>query len=165
MIPGNLKIISGGQTGVDRAALDAARETGLPIGGWCPNGRRAEDGILAAVYPLEETPSEAYEQRTVWNVRDADATLILAFSAQLSGGTLFTRQIAERLQKPCLVLVLDEHASITLTADWIGRHANCVLNVAGPRESGQPGVYATARSFCFTLFRILLERGVGEAYS
>ena len=153
-----LKVVSGGQTGVDRAALDAARATDLPIGGWCPKGRRAEDGILDAGYPLEETPSEAYEQRTMWNVRDADATLILAATAQLAGGTQFTRQVADGLQKPCLVLVLDEHSSITVAADWIRRHDIRVLNIAGPREGGQPGIYTAAYAFLSALFRFIAER-------
>ena len=71
------KLISGGQTGVDRAALDAALAAGLPIGGWCPKGRLAEDGVIPLRYPLQETPSQQYAQRTRWNVRDADGTLIL----------------------------------------------------------------------------------------
>ncbi|PLX26428.1 MAG: molybdenum cofactor carrier [Ignavibacteria bacterium] len=152
-----LHIISGGQTGVDRAALDAARSTDLTIGGWCPRGRIAEDGPLDARYPLEETPSEAYEQRTMWNVRDADATLIIAPVPELAGGTRFTRQVAEGLQKPSLVLVLDEHASMTMTADWILRHNVRVLNVAGPRESGHPGIYQTAHAFLSSLFRFIAE--------
>ena len=72
------KIVSGGQTGVDRAALDVARELSLACGGWCPRGRRAEDGAIPARYPLVETPRAAYPQRTEWNVRDSDATLVLA---------------------------------------------------------------------------------------
>lgn len=73
-----LKIVSGGQTGVDRAALDVALELGLPCGGWCPKGRKAEDGVIHSRYPLKETPSEEYNERTTWNVRDSDGTLIVS---------------------------------------------------------------------------------------
>ena len=71
------KIVSGGQTGVDRAALDVALDLSLPCGGWCPKGRKAEDGPIAAHYPLTETPLDSYPQRTEWNVRDSDGTLVL----------------------------------------------------------------------------------------
>ncbi|PSQ85488.1 MAG: molybdenum cofactor carrier, partial [Bacteroidetes bacterium QH_2_63_10] len=89
------KIISGGQTGVDRAALDAALAFNVPVGGWCPKGRRAEDGQIPDRYPLEETPSEAYEQRTAWNVRDSDGTLIIT-DGSLEGGTALTMTEARR---------------------------------------------------------------------
>ncbi len=95
-------IVSGGQTGVDRAALDVAVSLGLARGGWCPHGRRAEDGRVPDRYPLAETPSPVSLQRTLWNVRDADATLILA-AGRLRGGTLLTFRFARRLGKPCLV--------------------------------------------------------------
>src|SRR5512135_124388 len=101
------RIVSGGQTGVDRAALDAARQLGLECGGWCPRGRRAEDGKVASGYPLRETPSEDYAQRTEWNVRDSDATLVLTHGRP-AGGTALTIAVARRLGKPLLVLDLDE---------------------------------------------------------
>src|SRR5438876_1977372 len=87
------KIISGGQTGVDRAALDVALELGIPCGGWCPQGRRAEDGVIPARYPLRETPWWGYPQRTEWNVRDSDGTLILA-EGEPDRGTVLTRELA-----------------------------------------------------------------------
>ena len=88
------KIVSGGQTGVDRAALDVALELGIPCGGWCPRGRRAEDGALSARYPLMETPSDDYVQRTTWNIRDSDGTLILT-RGEPTGGTAQTALICE----------------------------------------------------------------------
>lgn len=151
------RIVSGGQSGVDRAALDVAMESGILCGGWCPRGRLAEDGRIDHRYPLEETPSEAYEQRTMWNVRDADATLIVALRSPLTGGTQFTEQVADALGRPCHVALLEEHASITITADWLQRHAVGTLNVAGPRESGAPGVYLRARAFLTNLMRFLHE--------
>jgi len=91
------KIISGGQTGGDRAALDGAINHGIPHGSWCPKGRRPEDGIIFERYCLKETPQSQYRQHTQWNVRDADATLILTLRGQLTGGALFIRQCAERI--------------------------------------------------------------------
>ena len=90
------KIVSGGQTGADRAALDWAIEHGIPHGGWCPAGRRAEDGVIAARYHLLKTPKHDYEQRTRWNVRDSDATLVVSLSPELAGGSLATRRWAEK---------------------------------------------------------------------
>lgn len=153
-----IRIVSGGQTGVDRAALDAALELGIPCGGWCPKGRLTEDGPLDERYPLQETPSEVYEQRTLWNVRDADATLILAARTPLSGGTQYTLEAAEGLRKPYRVVVLDGSASFTFAADWIGNRALKVLNVAGPRESGAPGIYRKAHAFMVNLLRYLREQ-------
>src|SRR5262245_2006637 len=101
------KIISGGQTGVDRAALDVALELGIPGGGWCPKGRRAEDGPIPDRYPLTETPSEHYPQRTEWNVRDADGTLVL-IRGQPQRGSALTIAVAERLAKPKLVVDLSQ---------------------------------------------------------
>src|ERR1043166_1868000 len=98
-------IRSGGQTGVDRAALDVALEWGVPCGGWCPRGRRAEDGPINPRYPLVETPWVGYPQRTEWNVRDSDGTLILT-RGEADRGTALTIELASRYQKPCLVLAL-----------------------------------------------------------
>ena len=89
------KVVSGGPTGVDRAALDAACALGLALGGWCPRGRRAEDGAIPAEYPLRETPGEDYAERTEWNVRDASATLVLT-RGQPSPGTALTIELARR---------------------------------------------------------------------
>src|SRR3990172_4511968 len=102
------RIVAGGQTGVDRAALDAALGLGLPCGGWCPRGRKAEDGPIDPRYPMEETPSDDYAERTEWNVRDADGTLVLT-RGEPSGGTAFTIATARRGRSPLLVLDLDRN--------------------------------------------------------
>jgi len=104
-------IVSGGQTGADRAALDYAIQHGIPHGGWCPRGRLAEDGPLAEIYRLRETPSRQYAERTRWNVRDSDATLVFTLSAETSGGTALTIELAQRQGKPCL------HIAQELTPD------------------------------------------------
>ena len=145
------KIVSGGQTGVDRAALDVARELGLACGGWCPKGRKAEDGTLPAHYPLIETPSEDYAQRTTWNVRDAEGTLVLT-QGEPTGGTLQTIEDAAHLGKPCLIVDLTKPQSVTSVCAWVTEHRIRVLNVAGPRESKSPGIYAQARRFLHPLF-------------
>jgi hypothetical protein len=137
------KIISGGQTGVDRAALDVALERGLACGGWCPRGRRAEDGRLPAHYPLRETPSWIYPQRTEWNVRDADATLVLT-QGPPRGGTGLTIGLAARLGKPCLFVDLGTPPSISSIVQWVTANRVHVLNVAGPRASECPGIYDQA---------------------
>lgn len=140
-----LRIVTGGQTGVDRAALDVALLLDFEIGGWCPRGRRAEDGPISENYPLAETASADYSQRTEANVRDSDAVLILG-RGRLSGGTALTRDIARTQKKPVLVLDL-RTATPDDAAVWIKRQAISVLNVAGPRESAAPGIYGEAFSY------------------
>jgi hypothetical protein len=147
------RILSGGQTGVDRAALDVALELGVPCGGWCPRGRKAEDGRLPAHYPLRETPSAKYAQRTVWNIRDADGTLILT-TGPLTGGTALTHSLATNMHKPCLVVELgDAYHDKQAVTDWLAAQAIRVLNVAGPRESQQPGISGRAAAFLRTLLQ------------
>ncbi|MGH7204857.1 MAG: putative molybdenum carrier protein [Nitrospiraceae bacterium] len=148
------KIVSGGQTGVDRAALDVARELGLPCGGWCPKGRKAEDGLIARRYPLQETPSDDYAQRTVWNVRDSDGTLILT-RGQPTEGTALTIEVAERQGKPHLVMDLNEQPDRATVRAWAIMHRIRVLNIAGPREEKSPGIYVHASQF----LRRLLSAG------
>jgi hypothetical protein len=148
-----MKIVSGGQTGVDRAALDAALACGMPIGGWCPAGRRAEDGAVPTRYPLRETPSRKYPQRTAWNVRDSDATLILTLR-ELDSGSKLTAEVAHRLGKPCVVASLNAHPdTIRLAELFPSTLDEVVLNIAGPRESRCPGIYARAFGFLVTLLR------------
>lgn len=145
-----LRIVSGGQAGVDRAALEAALALRLPCGGWCPKGRRAEDGPIDRRYPLKETPSEDYAQRTEWNVRDSDGTLVLNRGA-LEGGTAQTVALAARLRKPHLVVDLDARPSPVRVRAWLARHRIRVLNVAGPRQSKRPGIYIETRRFLIAL--------------
>jgi hypothetical protein len=140
------EVVSGGQTGVDRAALNAALERGVPCGGWCPRGRRAEDGPIPERYPLRETPWHGYPQRTRWNVRDSDGTLVLT-AGPADRGTALTLQVAARLHKPCLVVDLNDDPAAAVVWDWARAHGIRVLNVAGPRESSAPGIQARALRF------------------
>ena len=112
------KIVSGGQTGVDRAGLDVALELGIPCGGWCPKGRRAVDGIISAKYPLQETDLPVYAERTRLNVLDSDGTLVLNHG-ELSGGSKFTADIAETGVNPYLVVALDQSPNPQAVIDWI----------------------------------------------
>jgi hypothetical protein len=139
------KIVSGGQTGVDRAALDAAMAHGLPVGGWCPQGRRAEDGPIADRYPLQETPTAEYAQRTAWNVRDSDGTLIVA-PDPLDGGTALTKQEAETQAKPVLHVRPSDPVPIPMIRAWGMENGVEVLNVAGPRASEVEGIYDATRA-------------------
>ena len=113
-----MKIISGGQTGVDRAALDVAINLGVSHGGWCPSGRQAEDGEIDPVYQLQETGTREYSRRTKWNVRDAEATLIL-HKGDLEGGTAYTITCTKRLQKPCLVINLAQPPDNQEILEWL----------------------------------------------
>ncbi len=139
-----LTIVSGGQTGADRAALDFAIRFGLDHAGWCPLGRRAEDGPLDLQYHLQETPSPKYDQRTRWNVRDSDATLVVTAQAQASGGSALTLAVAQRMGKPCLHIAQAETPSVIEAgeriAQFILEHRIERLNVAGPRASQEPQI-------------------------
>jgi len=147
------KIVSGGQTGVDRAALDAAMAAGLEVGGWCPRGRRAEDGIIADRYPLEETPQRDYRQRTEWNVREADGTLVL-YWGELQNGTLATVKFArDTHRRPLLMVNLLEPLDVGEAAKWIADNDIETLDVAGPRESSRRGIYRMAYDYLEALFR------------
>ena len=141
------RIVSGGQTGVDRAALELGRRVGIPIGGWCPAGGWAEDlteppGVLAVFPELRPTPSHDPAERTRWNVRDSDATLVLTRGGVTSRGTALTVEIAEELGRPHLVA---DVADVDAVRAWISGFATpLVLDVAGPRESEVPGIHADA---------------------
>ena len=135
-----MKIISGGQTGVDRGALDAALQADVECGGTCPAGRKAEDGIIPEIYPLTELASNVYSDRTRQNVSDSDATLIIHF-CQLEGGTAFTQQCCISEAKPYLVIDATRQEQAVLVqkiVDFIKQHRVQVLNVAGPRASKVP---------------------------
>ena len=147
----DVAVITGGQTGVDRAALDVALTLGIPAGGWCPKGRRAEDGPLPPRYPLQETPSAEYAQRTRWNVRDGDGTLVLTLGP-FQGGTALTVREAQQLGKPVLVVDLAQAAPVTDVRDWMEAHRIRTLNVAGPRASEAPDVYKKAHAYLERLF-------------
>lgn len=159
-------VVSGGQTGVDQAALDAAIAAGIEIGGWCPQGRRSEDGTIPERYTLKETASRNYTVRTEWNIRDSDGTLIIAMKT-LTGGTRLTWQLTKKHGKPCHVVHLRESAggelfsdqnSITdrcsAVVDWIRENRIRVLNVAGPRASSHPEIHTEAKQL---LAAVLLE--------
>jgi hypothetical protein len=133
-------IISGGQTGVDRAALDFAIAAEIPCAGWCPAGRRAEDGCIPEKYPLKETSGRQYPQRTRKNVKDSDATLILYFK-ELSGGTLLTRENAEKYFKPWFCYDLGTMEPIDALIAWLFAKNPAILNIAGPRESENLGIH------------------------
>jgi predicted Rossmann fold nucleotide-binding protein DprA/Smf involved in DNA uptake len=146
-----ITIVSGGQTGADRAALDFAIRHGLPHTGWCPRRRRAEDGTIPSEYRLRETPSSHYSQRTEWNVRDSDATIVFSVKERLTGGTWLTFELARRLGKPVLHLSRDE-ANVAAAAvkllSFIEQLPVRTLNVAGPRASQEPEISA----FIFAVF-------------
>jgi len=143
-----VKLVSGGQTGVDCGALDAALEIGLPCGGWCPKGRRSEDGRIPGKYPLAETASSGYGERTQRNVLDSDATLILA-RGTLTGGSTLTRKLAIKAGRPCLVVNPKDVGKALVDVDrWLRANPGIrVLNLAGPRESTDPGIGEFAHAF------------------
>jgi hypothetical protein len=144
------RIISGGQSGVDRAALDFAIARGLEYGGWCPRGGWAEDfpdppGLLSRYPALRETPDSDPKQRTEWNVRDADGTLILTRSAGASPGTQFAIGIAEHYAKPSLIVDVDAPSAAEQILTWLDDNPEIrVLSIGGPRESEVPGIYRAA---------------------
>lgn len=141
----NLTIHSGGQTGADRAALDWAIANGIPHGGWCPKGRKALDGPLDPKYQLQETPSADYLQRNEWNVRDTDGTVVFTLATKVTGGSKKTMDFAHRLGKPCVHLhpLVFEVSSALLR--FIDENSIRRLNVAGSRESKEPGLYEWVR--------------------
>lgn len=151
-----LKIFSGGQTGVDRAALDVAIELGIPHGGWCPKGRVSEDGVIPFQYQLREMTTDLYADRTRQNIIDSEGTLIL-YHERLQGGTLLTSRYAEQQNKPChkvrLPRTVQSWESKTLMTKvkavrkWLHDNEIHTLNVAGPRGSKEPEIYLRAKEF------------------
>ncbi len=149
------RIISGGQTGADRAALDFAIRNGIAHGGWIPKGRKAEGGPLPGRYNLREMPTASYPERTAQNVLDSDGTLIVSHGS-LSGGSALTRTLAQRHGRPWIHVDLkttprDEAASRVL--EWIDEHALKVLNIAGPRASEDPEIYGETLALLERIFR------------
>ncbi|MHA3775597.1 putative molybdenum carrier protein [Verrucomicrobiota bacterium sgz303538] len=154
MPPAGFKIVSGGQTGVDRGALDAALMLGVPCGGWCPAGRLDEDGIIPERYPVTELEGGGFRERTIKNVQDSDGTLVLYFS-EIQGGTGTTVDACVELQKPCKLIDCNETASKSAAAsaaDFIRQCGIKTLNVAGPRASEQ----SSAEQFAFEVVRELI---------
>lgn len=141
------KIVSGGQTGADRAGLDVAIRWAFPHGGWCPKGRKAEDGIIGGQYQLVETPSASYLQRTEWNVRDSDATVIFTLSPTLTGGSKRTAEFAEKHRKPWIHLAQRSssyESPALILQQFVEEHGVQILNVAGTRGSKEPDVWQFA---------------------
>jgi hypothetical protein len=138
------KLVSGAQSGADRAALDVAIRHGFPHGGWCPKGRKAEDGVIPAQYQLVETPSASYLQRTERNVRDSDGTVIFTITCELSGGSKRTAEFATKHQKPCIHVARRaatyEDPALILQR-FVEENGIRILNVAGTRASKEPDVW------------------------
>jgi len=154
------RVISGGQTGVDRAGLDAAIEAGIPVGGCCPRGRKSEDGAIPNIYPLEELKTARYHIRTGKNVLESDGTLILN-KGSLSQGTKLTHDYTVRHLKPCLIVQLDAEQMIepSQVVNWIEGQQIKILNIAGPRESKFPdGIYMESYSYLQKVFDIIKEQ-------
>jgi hypothetical protein len=149
MIFHNIKIISGGQTGVDRAALDYALKQRIPCGGWCPKGRRADAGPIPVVYPLLETTSAEYPKRTGMNTMHSDGTLIITRNHFFDRGTALTHRLCDQHGKPCLVIDLDQphEPQIENLQAWIRDSEIHILNIAGPRERALPGIYQETLQF------------------
>ena len=134
------KIISGGETGADRGALDAAIQLGIPHGGWVPSGRLAEDGPISDIYQLREMPTDSHPKRTEQNVIDSDGTLIISHG-KLTGGSAYTRKMAMKHSKPWFHADLNKlptFQAAMIVEDWISGHQIEVLNVAGPRATKDP---------------------------
>ncbi|MGM0601405.1 MAG: putative molybdenum carrier protein [Candidatus Rifleibacteriota bacterium] len=146
-------IISGGQTGVDRAALDFALESGIPCTGWCPRSRRAEDGQIPEKYPVKETSSVHYQHRTRLNVKDSDATLIITDGSS-SRGTDLTAGIAAQYSRPLFKISENNEKSLKMLVSWLNKHSPVVLNVAGPRGSEGSDVYKLA----FAILKKVLKK-------
>lgn len=138
-------IVSGGQTGADRAGLDFAICNNIPHRGWCPQGRKAEDGSIPSQYHLEETPSADYSQRTEWNARDSDGTVIFTRSRELTGGSKSTAEFASLHGRPMIHLYPGAKRNLPLDlTNFVTTHGIGTLNVAGSRESKEPGIYRFA---------------------
>ena len=150
-----MKIVSGAQTGVDRAALDAAMESGVDTGGWCPEGRLAEDGIIPGRYPVRELPGSGYIERTKKNVIDSDGTVIIYFASP-SGGTEQTINFCIGEKRPYLLIDGEEltvEAASVKIREFIDQYSISILNVAGPRAGGEPRAYPYAREVILSVLK------------
>lgn len=150
----SVRIISGGQTGIDQAALSVAMKAGIPCGGWCPEGRKCATGTIPLHFPLIEAPSARYPVRTRLNMRDSDGTLILCVGTP-NGGTALTIRLAKTMRKPVLVIDLATtpiDTAFQIFQEWFSRIKPRVLNVAGPRESDFPGLFSKAERYLEKFF-------------
>lgn len=154
------KIVSGGQSGVDRASLDVALALGIPCGGWCPQGRWAEDGAIPLHYPLMECERIEPALRTELNVRDSDATLVIG-DGQESDGTALTIEFARRYKRPLLVMDPKRWAPGDFYA-WFELHQPRILNIAGARESTNPGIYEQSYGLLLALLTNLMSKSATE---
>lgn len=146
------KIISGGQTGADRGGLDAAIHLGIRHGGWCPKGRRAEDGRIPDIYQMSETGSFGYPLRTRLNIAEASGTIICAFGQRVTeGGTRLTYELCREMDSPVIVIDPFTLFSLDMVREWFKHFA--IINVAGPRESKQPGLQRATCDFLMKAFR------------
>lgn len=144
--PKHIKIISGGQSGVDHAVLDFALKHEIPCGGWCPKGRIAEDGKISNKYPLQETTTSEYSERTEMNILNSDATLVI-HSLEIDDGTKLTIELCSKYNKPLFELILQEETRKPGPINWIKENNVQVINIAGPRESNAPGIYKKTLAF------------------
>ena len=150
-----LVILSGGQTGVDRAALDWALHNKITCKGWCPKDRQAEDGPIPARYPLKETETVDYAVRTEYNVRDSQATLIIYHSI-MGPGTSLTKQFCIQHEKEFLEVDLNREPDPEDIIKWLTRNEIEVLNIAGPRESQSPGIYNATMGFLNEVYNLMI---------
>ena len=159
-------IISGGQTGADRAALDAAIELDIPHGGWVPKGRIAEDGIIPEKYEMQEMPTSSYSERTEQNIIDSDGTLIISHG-QLTGGSAFTQELSNKHNRPCLHIDLDvtpAFKAAKMIDLWVETHDIKTLNVAGPRASKDPHIYKQTKDILECVYHIgLIKNAMPES--
>jgi hypothetical protein len=156
-MPHSLIIVSGGQTGVDRAALDFALKNSIPCGGYCPKDRKAEDGPISLEYPLTELQSDQYQDRTEANVKSSDGTLILTWQAEPGKGSQETIACCNKYQKPYYVCEIEQLKNIDSFCNvhqWIIRNRIRKLNIAGNRESEDPGIYTKTLEALDLLFNL-----------
>jgi hypothetical protein len=151
------KILSGGQTGVDRAALDVALELAISCGGWCPAGRHADDGPIPARYPLQETADMDHTVRTENNVRDSDGTLMF-YRGKLQGGSAYAVLMAQKLARPVLAIDVDAPPAPAEVVAWLARHGVRRVHIGGQREVTSPGIYAQAGGLIRNILRLALRQ-------
>lgn len=147
----NIRIISGGQTGVDRAALDFALKHKINCGGWCPKGRLAEDGLIPISYPLKETQTAGYDERTEKNILESDGTMVL-IQDKFDQGTSLTYNLCKKRKKPFWIQKLADHTNIEKFYLWLINNKIETLNIAGPRESSSSGIYLNTLKFLEKVF-------------